>query len=56
MERFDPEAALKAIDAHRVSYAQFVPTVHDKAEPGLWAIAQRFECDRPMRLRGDQNL
>jgi long-chain acyl-CoA synthetase len=30
MERFDPEEALKAIETHRVSYAQFVPTMFSR--------------------------
>ena len=30
MERFDPEEALKAIETHRVTYAQFVPTMFSR--------------------------
>jgi long-chain acyl-CoA synthetase len=30
MERFDPEEALKAIETHGVSYAQFVPTMFSR--------------------------
>jgi long-chain acyl-CoA synthetase len=30
MERFDPEEALRAIETHRVSYAQFVPTMFSR--------------------------
>jgi long-chain acyl-CoA synthetase len=30
MERFDPEAALRAIETHRVTHAQFVPTMFSR--------------------------
>jgi long-chain acyl-CoA synthetase len=43
MERFDPEAALKAIEKHQVSYAQFVPTMFSRMLKLPPEVRQRYD-------------
>jgi long-chain acyl-CoA synthetase len=43
MERFDPEEALRAIETHRVSYAQFVPTMFSRMLKLPPEVRQRYD-------------
>jgi long-chain acyl-CoA synthetase len=43
MERFDPEAALKAIETYHVDYAQFVPTMFSRMLKLPPEVRQRYD-------------